>query len=91
MTSPRKPAAGFWITVALVAVLVGYPLSFGPACWITSRVGIGNPFLIYRPLLSPARRWNKVNTALTCYANLGSARAGYWNLDKYGQFSWWQL
>jgi hypothetical protein len=33
----RKPTAGFWITVALVAVLVGYPLSFGPACWIASR------------------------------------------------------
>jgi hypothetical protein len=31
--SPRKPTAGFWITVALVAVLVGYPLSIGPACW----------------------------------------------------------
>ena len=30
MTS-RKPTAGFWITMALVAVLVGYPLSFGPA------------------------------------------------------------
>ena len=27
---PRKPTAGFWITVALVAVVVGYPLSVGP-------------------------------------------------------------
>src|SRR5689334_8238648 len=34
MNSDRKPTAGFWITVALVAVLVGYPLSFGPACWL---------------------------------------------------------
>jgi hypothetical protein len=33
MTSPRKPTAGFWSTVALVAVLVGYPLSFGPEWW----------------------------------------------------------
>jgi hypothetical protein len=38
MATPRRPAAGFWITVALVAVLVGYPLSFGPACWIVSRM-----------------------------------------------------
>ncbi len=31
MTSDRKkPTAGFWITVVLVAVLVGYPLSWGP-------------------------------------------------------------
>jgi hypothetical protein len=34
MTSPHKPTAGFWITVALVVAQVGYPLSFGPACWL---------------------------------------------------------
>jgi hypothetical protein len=33
MTPRKKPAAGFWITVALVAVLVGYPLSIGPVRW----------------------------------------------------------
>jgi len=27
MTNHTKPTPGFWITVALVAVLVGYPLS----------------------------------------------------------------
>lgn len=33
VTATRKhPSAAFWITV--VAVLVGYPLSFGPWCWI---------------------------------------------------------
>ena len=38
MTTDRKhPSAAFWITVALVVVLVGYPLSFGPACWATSK------------------------------------------------------
>ena len=37
MTARKKPTAGFWITVALVAVLVGYPLSFGPACWLEER------------------------------------------------------
>jgi len=31
MTSDRKhPTAAFWITVALVVVMVGYPLCFGP-------------------------------------------------------------
>ena len=31
MTSTRKHSStGFWLTVALVAVLVGYPLSMGP-------------------------------------------------------------
>jgi hypothetical protein len=35
MSEERKnPTAGFWITVALVAVLVGYLLSWGPAIWL---------------------------------------------------------
>jgi hypothetical protein len=35
MTSDRKkPTAGFWITVALVAALVVYPLSWGPVFWL---------------------------------------------------------
>jgi hypothetical protein len=33
MTSRKKPGVAFWATVAVVAVLVGYPLSMGPACW----------------------------------------------------------
>jgi len=28
----KKPGVAFWATVAAVAVLVAYPLSFGPAC-----------------------------------------------------------
>ena len=28
MTSPRHPTAGFWITVALVALLVGYSAAY---------------------------------------------------------------
>jgi len=42
MTPDRKhPSAALWITVALVAVLVvlvAYPLSFGPACWFADRM-----------------------------------------------------
>ena len=33
MTNRKKPGWAFWTTVALVAVMVAYPLSFGPACW----------------------------------------------------------
>jgi len=35
MPPDRKPpsTSAVWITVALLAVLVAYPLSFGPACW----------------------------------------------------------
>ena len=34
MTDRKHPSAGFWITVALVVVLVGYPLSTGPVNWL---------------------------------------------------------
>jgi hypothetical protein len=38
MAPDRKhPSVAFWLAVALVAVLVGYPLSIGPAYWTTSR------------------------------------------------------
>jgi hypothetical protein len=29
----KKPGVAFWATVMVIAVLVAYPLSFGPACW----------------------------------------------------------
>jgi hypothetical protein len=52
----KKPTAGFWITVALVAVLAGYPLSFGPACWVSSYLYCGPAVinLVYQPLM---RMW----------------------------------
>ena len=33
MTARKKPGLAFWAAVALVVVLVAYPISFGPACW----------------------------------------------------------
>ena len=37
MTSRKKPGVAFWATVAVVVVLVAYPLSFGPLVWLDSR------------------------------------------------------
>jgi hypothetical protein len=36
MTDRKKPGVAFWATVVVV-VLLAYPISFGPACWIYSR------------------------------------------------------
>ena len=33
----KNPGWPFWTTVVLVSMLVGYPLSFGPACWVVTR------------------------------------------------------
>ena len=49
----KKSTAGFRIKVSLLAVLAAYPLSFGPACWITSRAdrGLGLLPIVYWPIL----------------------------------------
>src|SRR5262245_29364126 len=51
MTDRNKPGVAFWATVVVVVVLVAYPLSFGPACWITSRVyASGEPVVTNRAM-----------------------------------------
>jgi hypothetical protein len=35
MTADRKkPGVAFWATVVVVVVLIGYPVSIGPAAWL---------------------------------------------------------
>jgi hypothetical protein len=62
MTSHRKPGVAFWATVVLVVALVGYPLSFGPACVLISMrhfrdVRRGFPLVQPRPPTPDTRRW----------------------------------
>src|SRR5262245_61802724 len=51
MTDRTKPGVAFWATVVVVVVLA-YAISFGPACWITSRTsrGAATVSIIYRPM-----------------------------------------
>ena len=51
----KKPGVAFWATVVLVAVLVGYPLSFGP--WMAVRWRLPDSLALridrlYRPAVS---------------------------------------
>ena len=54
MVDRKHPSVAVWITVATLAVLVLYPLSIGPACWLTTRHIIPTPCkpieLFYFPL-----------------------------------------
>jgi hypothetical protein len=75
-----KPGVAFWASVVVVVGLA-YPISFGPACWITSRLNAGAGCLptVYRPFiwaLSPDDTDSRLNAALFWYAEL--AAAPYW-------------
>lgn len=76
---PKKPTAGFWITVALVVLLVGYPLSFGPACWWFSpetMPGISVAPIAYWPFGWAALNGpNWVTVAISRYALLSGRRS----------------
>jgi hypothetical protein len=76
MTDRKKPAVAFWATVALVVVLVGYPLSFGPACWLADGGMIPRELICqtYRPLAIFLRNHCplQVSIAMTDYGAWGS-------------------
>jgi hypothetical protein len=70
-TSRKKPGVAFWATVVVVVVLVAYPLSFGPACWLAARGKI--PFAPTATVYRPISRWILVpivknKTARKCLA-----------------------
>ena len=80
----KKPGVAFWVTVGVVLLLV-YPVSFGPACWVYSRTAESESWAtvwdtanrIYYPIL---KQWNgegTVSRAIDWYANLGSAAEVY--------------
>jgi hypothetical protein len=79
----EKPGVVFWATVVMVAALVVYPLSFGPACWGMDR-GIGDSCeiaAVFRPILwlwVSGPQW--VGESVSWYANL-FARNRDWGVE----------
>src|SRR5262245_15439202 len=77
----------FWATVVVVVVLVAYPLSFGPACWITGWCDIqGNwLFIAYAPLIWTMNAGpDFLIDALTWYSLLGAPEQWGWDVDPTG-------
>jgi hypothetical protein len=77
MTDRKKPGVAFWGTVVLVLVMA-YPLSFGPACWLYSRSESLEIWetsdRIYYPILWAC--WHApepVGDAIDWYMNVGAA------------------
>ena len=82
MTSDRKkPGLAFYAGIVVVLVLA-YPLSFGPACWITSRTNTGASAIpvVYRPLtwaMSPGSE-TMFNRVSSWYALVGAPENWMW-------------
>ncbi len=77
--SRKKPGVAFWATVVVLVGLSGYPLSMGPACWISSRMdtGAGIVTIAYQP----------INWIRDCPVDSNSAVEGIEGiLDRYSQF-----
>ena len=72
MNDRNKPGVTFWATV-VVAGLVLYVASFGPACWLSDRMEMNAPLFweFYQPI-----EWivdygpRPLRDALECYAGL---------------------
>ena len=79
MTDRKKTGVVVWILIVALAAAIVYPVSFGPACWICSRISDGSALwemadFVYAPILwawydAPA----PVNHVIEWYANLGAA------------------
>jgi hypothetical protein len=84
MTEQKKSGVAFWATVVLLVVLVAYPLSFGPACWVVSRTNAGTEWLpfCYRPIVSGlSMNPTRLSAAIQWYAQLGAAPRWQWIPD----------
>lgn len=89
MTDRKKPGVPFWATVAAVG-LVLYVASFGPACWLTSRMHFETSAIgvIYRPIV-PAMWWTgyaaTFGTILDRYSRLAAEPNWQWErVDFFG-------
>ncbi len=76
MTSRKKPGVAFWATVVVACLMVAYPLSFGPALWMSSHdwcsedtaISIGK---FYYPILALRRSGpEQISSLLDWYAAL---------------------
>ena len=79
----RKPGVAFWGAIALLVLLVGYPLSIGPACWLVKKNGLPETALVvYRPLSMSASISEKTYGALIWYIELWSGPIEEERLDN---------
>jgi hypothetical protein len=79
MTDRKKPGVAFWASVVLSLALL-YPISLGPACWLTSHVNTGASALsiVYRPMVWAMLNSETLDQAIEWYSELVAADGWAW-------------
>jgi hypothetical protein len=69
MTFHKKPGMAFWATVVVVVVLA-YPLSFGPACWLCEKGVLPQrtAWTIFRPITWLALQGTLISKLIVAFA-----------------------
>jgi len=70
--SEAKKRSRPWIIWALLIVFVIYPLSIGPACWISGKAGVslGWTNYFYAPVMATVRKSHTASKILMWYLDL---------------------
>ena len=78
-----------WIVAAIIGLPILYVASFGPACWITSRLECEASALpiIYRSVLWAMSKNARISNTLDAYATAGASRGWMW-LDWGDGLNW---
>ncbi len=80
-----------YLAISLLAIAAAYPLSFGPACWITAQTGFdARPIsVVYFPFIWLSNRSWYVATITAWYAEVGESQG--WTISYEGnRISWWK-
>jgi hypothetical protein len=91
MTNRKQPGATFWAAIVVVVVLM-YPLSFGPACWLTSRGIFFHTFTAraFYPVVWAATFGPRpIRDGIQWYATVGTAQPWSIGILQHDLGMWW--
>jgi hypothetical protein len=85
----RRERWAKWTAVGLAVVLL-YPLSIGPACWISSRTNTGaaGVSVVYRPLTWCMSHSEQIAHSIHWYSKVGSANGWFWGSSVNRDNTW---
>lgn len=71
--------------LVMLTVLVGYPLSLGPVCWVTSRTNIGvcRVSVIYQPMFRVMSGSERALNLRDWYTEIGASYGWSWHPRPY--------